>query len=221
MKKSKKQKKSPQAAPKEELTVHTEEEIKSQEESLEKAPEKEEAAVKEESLAKEASAEKEAEAATEEKEEKEEKKEELPAPPEETKPSLKVKKKKNEAPMSDEEAYLVLGPQSILGHMVQLVLAPIPLFSLLFTFLWISFGGTMLSVGLVSGAGALVLAVFAFWAFGGCTNVNRRRFARAYFLSLAVITAASALFVLLALSYGADLSPVLRRIINSISSLDH
>ena len=198
MKKSKKQKKSPQAAPKEELTVHTEEEIKSQEESLEKAPEKEEAAVKEESLAKEASAEKEAEAATEEKEE-----------------------EKNEAPMSDEEAYLVLGPQSILGHMVQLVLAPIPLFSLLFTFLWISFGGTMLSVGLVSGAGALVLAVFAFWAFGGCTNVNRRRFARAYFLSLAVITAASALFVLLALSYGADLSPVLRRIINSISSLDH
>lgn len=121
--------------------------------------------------------------------------------------------------MSDEEAYQTLGPQSLLSHLIQLLLAPIPMISMTFTFLWIGLGGTVFSVGLVAGSGALVLALFAFWAFGGCTNVNRRRFARAYFLSLGIFLVAALFFGLLASAYGANLSPVLRKIMNAISSL--
>ncbi len=202
MKRSKdKKKNAPQTAPEQELAMNTEQEAKAEEVA---------------DAQKEASPEEKAPVSSHE----EAKAEELPVPTESKETALKIQEKPSDEPMSDEEAYQVLGPQSIVAHLVQLVLAPIPMISVLFTFLWILLGGTVLSVGLVAGAGAVVLAVFAFWAFGGCINVNRRRFARAYFLSLGVMAAATALFILLASGYGADLSPVLRKIMNTISSLN-
>lgn len=106
-----------------------------------------------------------------------------------------------------------LGPQSVLAHLGQLLLASVPLIGAPVSALWVFFGGTAASVALVSVPSALSLAVMAFWACGGCANVNRRRFARAYFIWIVVAAALLALTGFLAVSFGFRFSPVLKRLL--------
>ncbi|MBQ9544656.1 MAG: hypothetical protein IJV00_05980 [Clostridia bacterium] len=128
-------------------------------------------------------------------------------------PDEKASDAADESQISDDLAYRVLGPQSVFAQLVQLLLGAIPIIGAPLIALWVFFGGTTTSVALVSAPPALALAILAFWACGGCANVNRRRFARAYFLALIVGAALIALAVLLAVSFGFRFSPVLKRLL--------
>jgi len=119
-----------------------------------------------------------------------------------------------EAEKEADLVYRVLGPQSVGAHLLQMLVATVPILGAPLIVLWVIFRGTPLSVALVSAPTAFCLALLAFWAFGGCANVNRRRFARAYFLWIIAVAALLALIVLLAVSFGFDYSPVLKRIIS-------
>ena len=119
-----------------------------------------------------------------------------------------------EAEKEADLVYRVLGPQSVGAHLLQMLVATVPILGAPLIVLWVIFRGTPLSVALVSAPTAFCLALLAFWAFGGCANVNRRRFARAYFLWIIAVAALLALIALLAVSFGFDYSPVLKRIIS-------
>lgn len=121
--------------------------------------------------------------------------------------------------LSDDEAFELLGPESIWRQLTELLLGMVPVISAIACFLWITLGGTVFSVSIIAIPGAAVLALFLFWALGGCKNVNRRRFARAYFLWLVCIALIGAIIALLAYAFGAELSPILRKIMSIISSL--
>ena len=148
----------------------------------------------------------------------EQKPEEVP----EEKSELKSEKSRNKRfsdQLSDDEAFELLGPESTLKHLAELLLGMVPVISAIACFLWISLGGTLFSVSIIAIPGAAVLALFLFWALGGCKNVNRRRFARAYFLWLVCLAAIGAVIALLAYAFGAELSPIIRKIMNIISSV--
>ena len=131
----------------------------------------------------------------------------------------KSRKKRFSDQLSDDEAFELLGPESTLKHLAELLLGMVPVICAIACFLWISLGGTLFSVSIIAIPGAAVLALFLFWALGGCKNINRRRFARAYFLWLLCLAGIGAVIGLLAYAFGAELSPIIRKIMNIISSV--
>ena len=150
-----------------------------------------------------------------------------PAPlaPEETAPDLAPSLPQNdpvpekESPAPEPCTPCHPAPQSLWAQVAQLAVAGAPALFLPLALLWAFLGGSLAAVLLLGSAGALCLALLAYWALNPVTPVSRRRFATAYFLCLGALALGLILFSVLAFAFGGRLSPVLTKLINAFSTI--